>query len=418
MMESVRSAATVFIEAVTGEKRTPEGKTSEQRTKRPKNEQNTAETNEGSSHTRFTDEAEHDEVQVLEQDVPVTRRRLNPKELRAIRQAQPACSDEFFEYCEAFMQSSVDHLPTVKSLDDISELTGTEITAALSAAESLIDSSTCARHECRTTAQGEMSKRLEAVKNENAKKKKELVGQANRYIRHQQAENKKVINTMRGSIHAGNAGNSNLASPFPLSQEIVSLSKKISGGDLSEVLLDHLIIDEFPVLKAVRALRSIVEAMVAESNQCITEAKGKICAAIGVDTEHIPPRLQNMIGDLRREQWRHFCYKLDEQLFQNWVSDNCPEVQHVMRSKVGVSAMMKFVNRVVELQAAIVLSNPPLGCDWKAVGKSTTYDSSKCEALDGTVKPNEQCIILWPSISIEGTRKTRQLVLPADYVME
>lgn len=90
-----------------------------------------------------------------ETDEPAMRP-LEADERARVQQANQACADEFFEYCEAFVQDASEHLPKLQEVSYKSAHTDEQIRSLLAAADLVIDASTSAstsaRAECRKKA--------------------------------------------------------------------------------------------------------------------------------------------------------------------------------------------------------------------------------------------------------------------------
>jgi len=320
--------------------------------------------------------------------------------------------DDYVELCANLVSRVETSTPIFEAVNKDSPISEEIIAAAVQEAKDLCDLRSDIEYD-----QIQMSGQLKDIlKDEKQSIINEAQKNARLYVARKEAEAAKTVNTMRASISFGAGGTSNVSSPFPLPQEIVAMSKKLGSDNLSELVLDHLMVGDAPTLpEVVNALKALTDCYTWAEEQ-INSSRQEICESLRIDPSNIPLRVQTIIGHLQRESWTGITPTPTHQECHNHFEENSadPLLLLVLKSEAGSKCIFQFILKGFQWMTAKCLSDPPLQFA-TTIGDEIKFEKTGFEPLDGTCKPDELCVVLWPALVVDGVHESKSIVLPKAY---
>lgn len=235
------------------------------------------------------------------------------------------------------------------------------------------------------------------------------------------------------ALHQSAAGHSNIASTFPLSTEIADKVATFGADGFAELVLDHALAAAPNLLAATDDLRVLLQF----ASSAVEEAKERTEAGVfgasappplassythtrdaarrGLTDGSAPsaaalgnvPRSKLIDGFLRQiwqEQHEHLLPTDDVNQCLAALPHHKPAhgSWHMDLSSDELRPCLeKTLRTLLQLYVYTTVCDPPLKLDANLVGQRAKFNSSFHNAMDGSIKPGQQCVCIFPPLLTE-----------------
>lgn len=221
------------------------------------------------------------------------------------------------------------------------------------------------------------------------------------------------------ALHQSAAGHSNIASTFPLSTEIADKVATFGADGFAELVLDHALAAAPNLLAATDDLRVLLQF----ASSAVEEAKERTEAGVFAALGNVP-RSKLIDGFLRQiwqEQHEHLLPTDDVNQCLAALPHHKPAhgSWHMDLSSDELRPCLeKTLRTLLQLYVYTTVCDPPLKLDANLVGQRAKFNSSFHNAMDGSIKPGQQCVCIFPPLLTESNdMKAKAQVLASDYTL-
>ncbi|CAG9311504.1 unnamed protein product [Blepharisma stoltei] len=251
--------------------------------------------------------------------------------------------------------------------------------------------------------------RIITTKFANVRKERDTLKKENRSL---QSEILELQSNMRQMV----PGYHNISASFPMLNEITDICSQFYKCDCQDVF--------FEVLGPELSMEGIVyyfRTSFSRVNDLIkayfTPAEETLKRVIGIETLEGP--IMNVLRKSYQVSWK----KIYQQcVVTSSLQKIVEDIQRVLRlgdnSQSTNTQIFNFMQKLSELLFTFWIHDPPVKCGWDTVGKQVEFSSLLHDALDGFIRPGDQCIIVVPPVQkTSGEVLVRSGVLHVDYEM-
>lgn len=251
--------------------------------------------------------------------------------------------------------------------------------------------------------------RIITTKFANVRKERDQLKKENRQL---QSDILEIQSNMRHMV----PGYHNVSASFPMLNELTDICSQFYKCDCQDVFFEVLG-PELSMEGIVYYFRTAFSRISDLVKAYFIPAEESVKKAIGIDT------LEGPIMNVLRKSYQNSWKKIYQQCIQNQALQKVVEdIQRVLRlgdnSAATNTQIFSFMQKLSELLFAFSIHDPPVKCAWENIGQQVEFSSLLHDALDGFIRPGDQCVVIVPPVhKMTGEVLVRSGVLHVDYEM-
>ncbi|CAG9316573.1 unnamed protein product [Blepharisma stoltei] len=205
-------------------------------------------------------------------------------------------------------------------------------------------------------------------------------------------------------------GFQNSSNTFPLLNELGSLTDEFYKCDCQDLFFEVLS-PELSIEGIIYFFRTSFSRINDFVNNYFSPTEDQIKRTTGLESLDGP--ILNVLRKSYQVSWKrlaNICF--DKVSINRTVED----IQRVLNLGKCDNQLVKYLKKLEELVFCYYISDPPLTCPWESIGEIIQFNSLLHDAIDGFVRPGDQCYVLLPIIhKYSGEVVAKAGVLHIDY---
>lgn len=245
--------------------------------------------------------------------------------------------------------------------------------------------------------------RIMTTKFANARKERDALKKENRALQSEVLE-------LQSHIRHMVPGFQNSSSAFPLLNELGAYTDEFYKCDCQDLFFEVLS-PELSIEGIIYFFRTSFSRVNEYVKNYFAPVEEQIKRTTGLESLDGP--IMNVLRKSYQVTWK----KLSSVCFDKvGLSRTVEDIQRVLNLGNCDKELVKYLKKLQELVFCFYICDPPLTCPWESIGEIIQFNSLMHDALDGFVRPGDQCYVMLPALHrFTGEIVTKAGVLHIDY---
>jgi len=252
--------------------------------------------------------------------------------------------------------------------------------------------------------------RIMTTKFANVRKERDAIKKENQSLQNEVLE---LQSKMRQMV----PGFQNISSSFPILTELADMTSQFYKCDCEDLFFEVLG-PELSLEGVVYFFRSSFPRVSELIKQYFAPAEDSLKKVTMVDSLEGP--IMNVLRKSYQGNWKGLMQHCVGHSSLQKILDDLQRVLQLGGGSASTNAqLMTYLKSLGKILFAYYIHDPPIRCGWDCIGQLVEFNSLHHDALDGFIRPGDQCyLILPPTYKSSGEIMNKAAVLSKDYEMD